>query len=343
MELIDLVTAGVDINGKDYNTGDWIVPGWGGGLVLDSDLSNRVCQIRYGLVTKGVKNPASYSRPMTRRTFTVPFEVSGEIFLISRMDDTFIIGENRKPTWNWSPNFHPVFVDEDNNVVTGLSEKNNQWSASGQINKEYGIPFIERYRAKMNHDDQIGAWHKWRMVVPEIGTHEVYWDNVLVYKVVEKNPPAEWWNRPLHVALRLDFYDYKLKFDPFQEYQPSKGRNVNLVLFPDPSSKDRIIDTRKLGAHPKPGVNNTWTVNHLSIPLDATAMLVNLHAVDPVSPGWLSAWGSGDWPKTTSILYDTNSASNQITVLLDAGKFRTRSLTPVHFVMDAVGYYKDIV
>jgi hypothetical protein len=344
MSLNQYVTAGVDINGKDHNTGDWIVPGWGGGLVLDSDMSHRVCQIRDGVVTKGVKNPVSYSRPMTRRTFTVPFEVSGEIFLISRMADPFIIGENRNPTWNWSPNFHPVFVDENNNVVTGLSEAKNRWTSSGQIDKVYGIPSVHRFKANMNHDDQLGAWHRWRMCVPEVGVHEVWWDGELAYRVVEKDPPAAWWGRPMHAALRLDFYDYKLRFDPFKEYSPTtpiaepKGTPVKFTYI-DPSPANRIMDTR---SHYRPEAehNHNWKLDHPSIPTTAVAMEVNLVAVGATDPGWLTAWSTGAWPGTASINYGREAIANQVTVGIKDKTFRTRSSSQVHFIMDIVGYYE---
>jgi hypothetical protein len=341
MRLNDFVTAGVDINGKDHNTGEWIVPGWGGGLMLDSDMSHRVCQIRNGVVTKGVKNPASYSRPMTRRTFTVPFEVSGEIFLISRMADPFIIGENRKPTWNWSPNFHPVFVDEDNNIVTGLSEENNRWSASGQIDKAYGIKAVERFKANMNHDAQLGVWHRWRMRVPEVGVHEVWWGGELVYRVVEKDPPAAWWGRPMHAALRLDFYDYKLKFDPFRPYQQNAEPLMELsapLSLQRLSEPERVLDTRDTRSTPLVAQQDyrfALPQEFRDIP-GLAAVVANVVTVEPQGPGWLAAWPEGGYPGTSSINYAVGSATaNEILLGVDsAGRYKIRTSSPCHVVID---------
>ena len=207
-----------DGTGMNGNVNDWIMPAPGAALVwqepskeLGPDWSVRAGQIRNGVITVGIENPMSYNRPLLDHVMKVPFETSGKVFLHSRATDPWIIGEDRAPTWTWAPNFHPVFVDEDNNIVSGLSPTANRWSASGQIDKVYGIPRKEIFVAEMNHDEQMGAWHSWRMSVPEVGTHEIYWDDELVYRVVEKHPPAAWWSRPLKAGLRFDFYDYSLK------------------------------------------------------------------------------------------------------------------------------------
>ena len=176
----------------------------------------RTCAIRDEHVTVGAHN--AYSRLILRDPVTVPFELSGEIRLHDRLDDVWIYGENRAPTWVWGVNLHPVFVDEDNNVVTGFAPNGkNRWSASGQIDHRYGIPRSEVFVAGIDHDTQFGAWHTFRMVVPTVGTHEVYWDDTLAYRVVEKSPPAAWWDRELRAGLRLDFYDVEL-------------RNMNVVI-----------------------------------------------------------------------------------------------------------------
>ena len=206
-----MIYAGVDSNGTDHNVNAWVVPGGGAGLVREGD-GLRVCQLRNGQVTPGIANPMSYNRPRTRDTFTVPFEVSGEIMLHSRATDPIIFGTGLKPHWTWGVSFHPVFVDENNNIVTGFAPGSTNWGASGQIDGKYGIARAERYTPPFNHDAQLdGRWHRWRMVVPAVGVHEVHWDDVLVYRVVEKSPPAAWWDRPLRAGLRLDYYDYSLR------------------------------------------------------------------------------------------------------------------------------------
>ena len=205
------IYAGIDTNGQNYNTRDIIVDAGGSGLYKKLDGTLRVCQLRNNHVTLGIQNPMSYSRPRWKQQFIGPFYGQGEIFLHSRATDPYILGENRKPTWTWAPNFHPVFVDEDNNIVTGLSPVKNRWSASGQIDKTYGIPNVSRLNIVMNHDEQMGAWHTFRMEAPMRGIHMLYWDDEMVYRVVEPNPPAKWWGRPMSPGMRLDFYDYSLR------------------------------------------------------------------------------------------------------------------------------------
>jgi hypothetical protein len=216
VDMSELIYAGIDWNGKDYNNYDdpnaWIIPASGGGLVVQPDLSVRCASIRNDEVIIGAHN--GYMRPQTTRTFTVPFEVSGEVFIHERLDNVTLIPSGNPPHWTWAFNVLPVFVDEDNNIVTGFAPESPNWSASGQIDKKYGIARAERYTPPFNHDDQIGAWHRWLVRVPAVGTHEVYWDDKLVYRVVEKTPPAKWWDRPLKVALRFDFYDVSLRFNP---------------------------------------------------------------------------------------------------------------------------------
>lgn len=245
-----MIYAGVDSNGTDYNRNAWVVPGGGAGLVREGD-GLRACQLRNGTVTPGIVNPMSYNRPRTRDTFTVPFEVSGEIVLHSRATDPVIFGTGLRPHWTWAVNFHPVFVDENNNVVTGFAPGSPNWSASGQIDGKYGIARAERYTPPFDHDAQLdGRRHSWRMVAPEVGAHEVYWDGDLVYRVVEKSPPAKWWSAGrFHASLRLDYYDFTLynltPGDPVTRIQPR-----SVIGTPEPpSTRPKLQRVKVLLAH----------------------------------------------------------------------------------------------
>jgi hypothetical protein len=206
-----VIYAGLDaLRPSNYNVNPWIVPNGGSGLIRQIDGTLRACRIHNGEVELGTRNPAHYNRPMTRDTFNVPFEVSGDLMLHSRLDPVVTYGDNKTPTWEWFPNFHPVFVDEDNNVVTGCSIAKNGWTASGQIDKTYGIPRSYVY-VKRPYQMQFGRWYHWSMRVPKVGEHQLWVDGELVYHVIEKYPPAKWWGRPMHAALRLDFYDFSLR------------------------------------------------------------------------------------------------------------------------------------
>ncbi len=154
-----------------------------------------------------------YSRIITRDALEPPYEFGGDILIRSRLDRVWIETEQREPTWKWGVNFHPAFVDEDNNIVSGFAPNGkDRWSASGQINGPYGIARAYTYLPTgFDHDAQLGEWHTFRLVVPSKGHHIIYWDGVKVYEVIEKLPGAPWWDRPLHAGLRLDFYDFELR------------------------------------------------------------------------------------------------------------------------------------
>lgn len=207
-DVSKFIYAGIDSNGVDYNKNTITVPCGGSGLVLQSDLSVRTAALRNGVVTLGASD--AYMRVIAKDPVQVPFEVSAEITPHSRLHDVFIFGENRLPTWEWGLCFHPVFVDEDNNIVSCVKPSNKTWSASGQINKAYGIPRQSVFVKPVDHDAQMGVKHHALMRVPRVGWHEIYWDGQLVYRVVEKDPPASWWWRPLRWGFRFDFYDVSI-------------------------------------------------------------------------------------------------------------------------------------
>jgi len=221
------VVAGLDTNGTDYNDGEWVVDGGGAGLILQPDLSVRACQLRNGTVTVGVENPMSYNRPHTRDALTIPFEIGGDIIIHSRATEPWIIGEDRAPTWVWAWCWYPLFVDEDNNAVSCAKTGASKWSATGQIDGKYGIPNSTVFNGPIDWDGLYGQWHTFRMVVPAIGTYEVYLDDKLIVRSVE-NPPAPWWSRPLRAGFRLDFFDYSLR--NLNTTQPQPAEEVDMLV-----------------------------------------------------------------------------------------------------------------
>jgi hypothetical protein len=235
---LDVIYAGIDTNGVDHNQQAWTVPCGGSGLVWTPQGTLRTAALRGGVAIPGAHN--AYSRIILRDPLTVPYTVSGEILLRSRLDSVVILGENRTPTWNWGAMFHPVFVDEDNNVVTGFAPGSTNWSASGQLDGKYGIARASRYTPPFDHDAQLGAWHRFRMEVPAVGHHRVFWDDVLVYDVVEKSPPAAWWTRPLRAGLRLDFYDFELR---------NLSPEAAMTLYPDGYGRAEVTLEQMVAKH----------------------------------------------------------------------------------------------
>jgi len=154
----------------------------------------------------------SYSRPHTKQIFNVPFTFEGSVRLRNRAADgtITIFGENRQPGWSHGICVAPVWVDEDNNLMDCVKTNYTKHGTSGQINGVYGIPHSYRYQAEFSHDMLMdGEWHDFRVEVPEVGCHRLFWDDVLAVELIEKNP-APFWSQRKRVELRLDFYDYDI-------------------------------------------------------------------------------------------------------------------------------------
>jgi len=211
------VLAGVDTNGTDYNGRcGMIMPGGGSGLILESDLSLRSCQLRGGTVTKGIANPMTYSRPYTKQSHTTfPWTFSGQIKINARAPDgsVWIYGEERAPTWQHGVCFS-VWADEDNNAMSCAKPSTNVWGATGQIDGVYGIEYESLYRNRVKYAEVCteGVWHRFELTAVAPGHHRLFWDGVLMVEAIEKNP-APFWSRELHGECRLDFYDYALMID----------------------------------------------------------------------------------------------------------------------------------
>ena len=114
---------------------------------------------------------------------------------------------------------------------------------------------------------------------------------------------------------------------------------VNDVSSVQPS---RVLDTRSgLGA--KAGFLMPGVDLPVSIPAaaGATAVMVNITAVDAVDNGWIKAWPCDEArPATSSLNFTPGVASaNSAIVRLAAGRICLASLVPVHVVVDVTGWY----
>jgi hypothetical protein len=223
-------------------------------------------------------------------------------------------------------------VDEDNNIVTGFAPNGkDRWSASGQIGGAYGIARAEVYVGAMNHDAQLGAWHRFKIVVPAVGVHEVWWDDTLVYRVVEKTPPAAWWGRPMHAGLRLDFYDYSLR----NLLTASGVPDMFHVINPIRNSDTRIYPKVPVG----PG-EMTWDVSD-QVPTNAVAVAMNVVAVEATVDGFVTVWPGGSRPDTSVVNFqgDKKAYNGSMIVGIRDRSFGIYTSQPAHLIVDITGYW----
>ncbi|HEY0519319.1 MAG TPA: hypothetical protein VGC84_07480, partial [Ilumatobacteraceae bacterium] len=84
------------------------------------------------------------------------------------------------------------------------------------------------------------------------------------------------------------------------------------------------------------------TADLSGVPLDATAVLVNLTITDPQTQGFAAAWPAGPWPGTSSINFSAGQDIAGTTVVgcgIDAS-IQIMSNTVTHFLVDVIGYYR---
>jgi hypothetical protein len=286
-----------------------------------------------------------YARFATTKRFTPPYVWSGSVLVRERLDDPYIASENRRPPWDWALTFHPMHDSNDINHLVGIGD---QRQGAVRVSAEAVVDGIHRYgyrtglagRIRADQIDPIdGEWHDFRFEVDSYNEWRGYWDDVLIVQVKELSPPTI--SAPCQVALRLDFFDAEFADMRITTPQPPppKGHPVNFVLL-EPSTLNRVIDTRNR-PHPVAHASHVWDINHPSLPSDAVAVEVSITATGASKAGWLSGWAKGAWPGTVIVSYDSAPITNQVTVGLSAGKLRTRSSSPVHFVIDLVGYYTE--
>lgn len=81
-----------------------------------------------------------------------------------------------------------------------------------------------------------------------------------------------------------------------------------------------------------------------AVPADATAVQLNVTVVDGSTASFLTVWDDGPWPGTSSLNWDSPSAtSNSVTTAIGADgsiRFYNNSGT-VHLVVDITGYYTE--
>jgi hypothetical protein len=104
----------------------------------------------------------------------------------------------------------------------------------------------------------------------------------------------------------------------------------------------RVLDTRLgLGATVGPLLPGVDLSVDMHAPAGATAVMVNLTAVDGVGNGWIKAWPCDEGHPATSSLNFTPviASANAAIVRLAAGRICLASMVPVQVVVDVTGWY----
>lgn len=115
-----------------------------------------------------------------------------------------------------------------------------------------------------------------------------------------------------------------------------------------PLDPQRVIDTRPGGDHVGP-YSTPWPTGtagqkidlSASIPPAATAVAINVTAVNPAGPGYLAAFKSSSYPGNSNVNFDggPTAISNRVIVPVQAQSFYLASSTATDVLVDLNGYY----
>ena len=101
----------------------------------------------------------------------------------------------------------------------------------------------------------------------------------------------------------------------------------------------RMLDTRNEMTAPLP--SGTWPQKlPAGIPADASAIFVTATATKATTAGFITLWGSGARPTTSNLNYPAGAgaiANTTLTRVID-GKFQMFNVSPVHIILDVIGY-----
>jgi hypothetical protein len=116
---------------------------------------------------------------------------------------------------------------------------------------------------------------------------------------------------------------------------PSSGDDTMHTL----NTPIRMLDTRDEMTAPLP--SGTWPQRLPSgIPASASAVFVTVTAVDAVMGGFVTVWGTGPQPKISSLNYAPGFGAIANTTLCRVvnGSFQMFNVSPVHIIIDVLGY-----
>ena len=127
-----------------------------------------------------------------------------------------------------------------------------------------------------------------------------------------------------------------------------------------PVNPCRIVDTRVAGGALAASVTRNFvgfapsfgsqggTGSNCAIPGGVAALAMNVYAVDPSTTGFIRLWATNSAePSTSTINYEppTSALATGTIVPVDsanANAFTARSVSPVHLIVDVVGYFRTI-
>ena len=114
-----------------------------------------------------------------------------------------------------------------------------------------------------------------------------------------------------------------------------------------PVGPSRVLDTRSLGTRPLGGTTLVVPVRGVAgVHPDATAIAASLTATDADGPGYVTAWGDGTRPGTSTLNVDTagETRTNFAIVPVGAdGAVRLFTQSGTHLVLDVTGEFRPAV
>ena len=135
--------------------------------------------------------------------------------------------------------------------------------------------------------------------------------------------------------------------------EPAAAAPASIGAVYTPVSPTRLVDTRtSFGASPAGRIPSSGAVAikvvgrpEIAVPADATAVVVNVAAVNPAGPGFFTAWPAGAPQPTASVINYVGGSvrANLVTVKVGAGgTINLFSSNGSDAVVDIFGYYSPV-
>ncbi len=133
-----------------------------------------------------------------------------------------------------------------------------------------------------------------------------------------------------------------LVVDRVAVYRPAGGPTRSGRLLP--ITPTRALDTRTAGAPFAAGEERSLDLRGAGVPVDASAVVLTLTAVDAPADGWWAVWPSGPWPGTSNLNATVGRVTaNQAIVPSARGTVVLRSLAGGHLVVDVAGFFTGTI
>lgn len=286
-----------------------------------------------------------YFRAMSADLYRPPYSVSGWMKVNAKMNPPRF-PDGRPVTYDPSIVFQPLhgsdltwYSGNEQNVIIrfgGAAQENVSVSAEvGGPGAPYGrrTGYISRYRAP-NFDPADGKWHRFDVSVPSLNAYSLSWDGIVLADVVEQEP-ASFFGGRAGFGLRLDFFDVTVKDVTVTEYPTPPptliAGDLNAIMPPT-----RIVDSRERGKRLL--AQDLTPVTFLAdvIPANAKAVLASVIAIRPDGDGWLTVWGDGSMPVTSTVNFYRDKTVANVALIPWGGSLSAYSTAAAHLVVDAM-------